>query len=213
MAGPLLALLGALGADRLTRADRGRAGLVLGALAFATALFLSHPSNGITLQDGASAVPLLSVLAAAAALLLTAPGRTRFYAVTGAAVLTALLMVRPFARTPEDDTATQAGRWYMQQPALAGRPLYVSHPLFHYATGKAPGDYAPPAHTATGKDLRAAPSGSVIVWDSHYAYRPNQRPDDLAYTDLLADSAHYRPLAEPFVASDQSFAVFAFEKR
>jgi hypothetical protein len=212
--GPLVAVLGAVAAERIGREDWKRVGVALGALVLVTALFLSRRDNGVTLTDDASAMPLLTVLAAAAALLLPRTPRQRLAAVTGAAVLTAFLMVRPFPRTQEDETITRTAQWFKERSFFSREGyLLVSHPLFHYTMGLAPGDYAVPARPATGAEIRKAPPGSIVVWDSHYSYRPNQRTDDLAHTDLLADTLNYRLLAEPFVAPDGSFGALVFEKR
>lgn len=210
---PLLAILGAVGADRLTgeRGERARLLWLLAPFALATAVFLGYRDNGIALTDVRWGVPLLTVLLASAVALVPMRSRVRLGAMAGVAVLIALLVVRPFRRTPEDAAVAETAAW-ARADGLDARPVLVSHPLFHYFNGRAPGDYARGAGAATGAAIRAATPGTRIFWDSHYSHRPALRPDDLTYEALLADTARYRLVRDPFVSSDQGFAVFVFDK-
>ncbi len=207
---PLVAVLGAVGAARLRETPRRTALLSLGVLALLTALFLTYRDNGVVLTDERWLVPLLLVVLAAAALVVPATTRARALALGAVALLTAALTFHPYPRTPEDRTMEQVAAWARQSEATQ-YPLLVSHPLFHYFNNRAPGDYAAGAAPVLGPSVDSARVGTYIVWDSHYAYRPNVRPDDVSYETLLADTARFRLVREPFLSSDERFGVFVFE--
>jgi hypothetical protein len=59
------------------------------------------------------------------------------------------------------------------------------------------------------KTLASAPKGSVIIWESHYGYRPEFLND--VPLDSLQDSTRYK-LVKQFISSDKRFGSFVFEK-
>lgn len=59
------------------------------------------------------------------------------------------------------------------------------------------------------KNLNEAPSGTIIIWESHYGYRPEFKND--VPLEVLKDTAKYR-LIKDFISSDQRFGAFIFEK-
>ena len=208
---PLVAVLGAVGIDRLGEMRRSTVGVALGGLALLTAMFLTYRDNNIVLLPERSFWPLLSVVLAGAALVVPLARRTRLFVVAGLAVVLAAIQFRPYPRTPEDALMADVAAW-AQAENVGAHPLLVAHPLFYYFQGRAPGDYPRGAAPPYGPSLDTARAGTFVVWDSHYAYRPNVRPDDVSYETLLADSARFRLVRPPFVSSDGRFGVFVFEK-
>jgi hypothetical protein len=59
------------------------------------------------------------------------------------------------------------------------------------------------------KSLSEAPKGSIIIWDSHYSYRPEYSND--TKLDYLQSNPDFKPINQ-FISSDKRFAAFIFEK-
>ncbi len=208
---PLVAVLGALGVDRLRETRRRTLLLALGLLAVVAALFWTYADNNIRLTDERSLAPLLTVLAASALLVVPMTTRARTLLLAAAAALVAALTFRPYTRTSEDAMMETVAEW-AQRENLDAHPLLVTHPLFHYFNDRAPGDYPHGAVPVSGPAVDTAQVGTRIVWDSHYSYRPNLRADDVSYETLLRDTTRFRLLHDPFITTDQTFGVFVFEK-
>ena len=210
---PLVAVLGALAAGRWRRGDRTRLAVAMGLVGIATAAFLSHADNGIALLPERSGLPLLTVALAAATVLVDVRMRTRLALIAAVALVGAGFVVRPKTQTLEEATAAEAARWLQSADGgLDARPLLISHPVVNLTNDSAPGDYAMGSKAVTGATIRAAAPGTRIVWDSHYSYRPRLRADDIDYETLLADTAAFRLVRDPFVSADQSFGIFVFDK-
>ena len=87
--------------------------------------------------------------------------------------------------------------------------IYTNHAVFKF--------YSPGYRTNStaylplnSENLNNAPKGSIIVWDSHYGYRPEFK-SDVKIETLQADSATYR-LMNQFVTLDKRFGSLVFEK-
>lgn len=78
---------------------------------------------------------------------------------------------------------------YYAQSKFRDRPTYVNHNWFFWVLGERPSD--PKFDRVTMKNLEAAPVGSIIVWDVHYATRlagdvsQQYLVDHLEYVELL----------------------------
>ncbi len=209
--GPLVAVLGALGIERAREVPRWVLAVGLGLLAVLAMAFLSFDHNGISLTDARDSGVFVRVSLAAAVLLLPLTLRIRTLLVAGLCVVFAFWTFRPYERTSEDAMMATVADW-TQEIGANDQPILASHPLLHYFNGKSPGDYPQGAQPILGATVDSARVGTYVIWDSHYSYRPEKRPDDVSYQMLLADTARFRMVREPFITTDQRFGVFVFEK-
>jgi hypothetical protein len=60
------------------------------------------------------------------------------------------------------------------------------------------------------KNLGEAPKGSIVIWESHYGYRPEFKND--VQLDLLKDTTKYKFIKQ-IISADQRFGSFIFEKQ
>jgi hypothetical protein len=211
--GPLIAVLGALGLERVRTVPRWALGAALALLTLLTALFLGYEHNNVRLVDERSAGPFGRMLLASLLLLVPMGLRMRAWGAAGLMLVFAAWTFRPFERTSEDAMMARVAEW-VEASGLDATPLLVSHSLFHYTTGRAPGDYPRGARPVLGPTVEAAPVGTRIVWESHYSYRPQLRPDDVSLEALASDTSRFRLLHPPeaFITRDQRFGAFVFEK-
>jgi hypothetical protein len=89
--------------------------------------------------------------------------------IVAAAVIMTLVQVRPFQITPERIMASEAGRWFITSE-YRDRMVLGAHVWFYYAAGVDKRDEKV-SRPITPDNIRAAPAGTIIVWDSHYAHR------------------------------------------
>ncbi len=209
--GPLAAVLGALGIERSRDVPRWALGIGLGLLALVVMAFLSYEHNGVRLTDVRDSGVFIRILLVAAALLVPVTLRVRTLVVVALTVLFAFWTFQPFERTSEDAMMATVAEW-MQDSGVNDEPILASHTLLHYFNGRAPGDYPQGAAPVLGVTVDTARVGTYVVWDSHYSYRPEKRPDDVSYQMMLADTTRFRLAREPFITTDQRFGVFVFEK-
>jgi hypothetical protein len=209
--GPLVAVLGALGIERAPELPKSLLAAALGLLVLVAAVYLSYEHNNVRLTEVRSAGAFVRMLVAAGLILLPLALRLRTLSIAAAALVFAIATFQPFERTSEDALMEVVAEW-AQLNQVDERPLLVVHPLFHYFNSKAPGDYPQGATPILGPSVDTARVGTYVVWDSHYSYRPEKRPDDVSFQMLLADSARFRLVRNPFLTTDQRFGVLVFEK-
>lgn len=211
---PLVAVLAAVALEALTTApetERRIVLVVLGALVLLTAVALSYEHNLIKLTDTWSAAPLLTVvLAVGVALWLR--GSAQLWAVLAVSLLSLVLTGKRLRLNAEEREVQQVAKW-AQRERVEQRPLIATHTLFYYFYGK-PAVTVPGWGTRmTDSTLAALPPGALVLWDSHYSYRPKMNvKGQVDYQWFAARPQEYVLLRE-FVAPDQSFGVLAFEKR
>ncbi len=209
--GPLVAVLGALGFERSRYLPRWALVAGLGVLLILAMAFLSYEHNGVRLTDVRDLSVLVRILFAISVLFTLYPLRTRTLVIAALTIAFAFLTFQPYERTSEDAMMATVAEW-MQDNGINDEPILASHPLLHYFNGRAPGDYPQGAEPVLGTTVDTARVGTYVIWDSHYSYRPEKRPDDVSYQMLLADTTRFRLAREPFVTTDQRFGVFVFEK-
>lgn len=209
---PLIAVLGGLAAERLPDLkQRSKLLVVLIPFVLAVLAFLRFAHNNISLTDETDPVPVLTTLLAVGLVFLPLRRKALLATTAAACLAVALLAVRPYERSVEDQVMAQVAAWY-EDNDLEERPLLANHTMFYYFYGKNRLGFDAGAEWITGEAVREAAPGTVILWDSHYAYRPRLREDQVPHTYFLERPQQFRPLFEPIVTPDRRFGVFAFEK-
>lgn len=213
---PLLSVLAALALEQLalTRLpeDRRAAGYLVGLFVAVAAIFLSYENNMIRLTDTWSFGVLFAALAAAAVALIPMPTRTLVWASLAAGVIAVAFTGTRIKLTAEEKEVQQVVKW-VRTERFEQRPLFATHTMFWYFYGKPAS--AVPGWTPRFNDstLLAAPPGAIILWDSHYSYRPNVQIKGQVDMKWFQDRPNEFALLRQFVTSDQRFGVLAFERR
>ena len=186
------------------------------------ALFLSYPNNNIRLlnevnpQTGEEPihdyVPLLFTLASAACLIMLTKQKTLITAFSVIALLCVLFTVRPFKSSPEDLAMEQVTNAIIAKGFTdKNLPVYTNHILFKYYYDRKKHSIYRKQVDTDSLTLQKAPVGSVILWESHYGYRPK-----LNKNAVNADYFQRRPqqytLLLNRISTDQRFQALVFEK-
>lgn len=176
---PLAGVLAALAADRLPDTlPRARLLWVFVPFVLVVSLFLSYHHDYLTFSDQRDFAPPLMTLILVVGLLLLKRKKPVNTFVVGCAVAFALVQVRPVALSFEDSLAKLAAV-AIRENGLDKHPVLVDHPLIYYYYRRAGLTFPEGAGPLTHESLREATPGTIIVWDSHYSYRPALRTDQV----------------------------------
>jgi hypothetical protein len=138
--------------------------------------------------------------------------KTLVTALSVVALLSVFASVRPFKSTPEDatmETITNSiiAKGYTDREM----PVYTNHILFKYFYDKKKHNVYDKQVYSDSLSLQTAPVGSIILWESHYSYRPK-----LNKNTVTADYFQRRPnqytLIQNRISTDQRFQALVFEK-
>lgn len=211
---PALALIAADAVqlfNELPNGRRFRLALPVIGLALLTLIFLNYKHNFIKLQDERDPKPFLGLVLFTVLLYFTANRKDQVAWLSGGLVILALMNVRPVPLAAEDKACKQLADWFKNDGTLKGRPMLVEHPMFYYYTGTTEYDYAPKAKPVIKPNIDSAAKGTIIIWDSHYTFRPNRRKEDVNYDYFENQPQQFRRLQQ-FVSDDQGFGAMVYEK-
>ncbi|MFI5142379.1 MAG: hypothetical protein ACHQII_08490, partial [Bacteroidia bacterium] len=220
---PLVALLCAAVCDKFKYLNK-KAFIYVGATAYIifVTVVLCYPNNNVRLLDEVNQqtgeepkhdyVPLLFTLASAACLLFISKQKQLTTSFTIIALLSVLFSVRPFKSTPEDvamETVTNSiiAKGYTDK----GTPVYTNHILFKYFYDKKKHNVYDKQVYSDSLSLQTAPVGSIILWESHYGYRPKLNKNTVN-PDYFQRRPQQYTLLQSRISSDQRFQALVFEK-
>lgn len=210
---PCIALLAAIGLDRLKHViNKMPVYIIMGLYIVVVGLFLSFKNNNIRFTEEKDYLPF--AFTALYMVLILAFNKSK--QLTMAAFLVSLLFVlftvRPFKLTPEDLTMEKItnsviNKRYVEQ----NRPILVNHNLFKYFYDKKKKGVYENLMFMDSLTLQTAPIGSIVIWESHYGYRPK-----LYKNAVNVDYFQRRPnayaLQQNHISTDQRFQAVVFEK-
>lgn len=220
---PLVALLSAIACDRYRFFTRKNiAWIPWGGWLIFVALFLTYTHNNVNLktepdsQTGELAkrdyIPLLFSLISIGILAGVKNFRKITLYLSVAALLFVLAAVRPFKFTPEDKTMEVITNSLIAKKYTKNNtPIYVNHTLFKYFYDKSQRGIYNLQFYMDSLSLQTAPVGSIMVWESHYGYRPRLNKNTVNL-DYFTRRPQQYILQQSRVSDDQRFQVAVFEK-
>jgi len=211
---PLTAFFAAVGLNNLSLEKFKKTNyLITGAFAVLVFLFLSKATDGFILLE----IPEYTKFAFVAAffvlsIVLWNQSKVKYLNRLAAALIIIsivyLYFVEPKKLSPENIAVKQTTEFIDSLPQLEDKEKLTNHPfIFFYSIM-----YKESINSFKKLDLKnltLAPSGSIIIWESHYGYRPEFLND--VQLELLQDTARYK-LIKQFISSDKRFGSFVFEK-
>ncbi|MDW8211584.1 MAG: hypothetical protein RMJ44_10905 [Cytophagales bacterium] len=210
---PLGAVMTTLALERWDAFPSKQAALyVIGALAILVAVFMTYQHNYVVFTNERDWRPFILTLLSIAALLVPT-GRKKWGVYSALLIFSALLTVRPIKLSQEDAACQQLAEWYRNYEQRHGEPpaLYLHHDMFYYYLGRTRYEFKSRPQFITDANAKAAPKGSLFIWDSHYSYRPELRKESLTYEYFTSKPEQYE-LIHQIVSKDQTFGVLVFRK-
>lgn len=216
---PIAALFATKGLDNLSDAVFKRTGIIItGVIAFVVLIFLSKGTNGFIMTDEAEYSKFLIVAAILAlSLLLSIKSKTKFLnnmslILIGLSIVYLLINFEPKKLSTENVTVKEVASYVDQNYKLDNdRELLTNHALFRFYSGLFKDNVGKFKPLQSGT-LAEAPPGSILVWESHYGYRPEPAWGNDVSLEMLQQDSTYKFINQ-FISPDKRFGAFIFEKQ
>jgi len=175
--------------------------------------FLSKEATGLLITDTPEYLKLVTIIILASSLMFMILWSKKIM-FRQFALLTVILIMgftfyteKPKQQSPENMALDQMAEWYNRDANKSPEVLYNHSLLLFY--GNIFGEEKNKFRILNMKSLEEAPKGSIIIWDSHYSYRPEYKND--TKLEYLQNNPNYK-LINQFMSPDRRFAAFVFEK-
>ena len=220
---PLVAILGAFSLDEVyTYKKKHLLLIVFIPFLFAVGNYMTYEVSGIHFGDARNWIPLIFAIITAAIYFLPLP-KLNNKIITTIIVLLSLIYikadVKPYPLSAEDKTMKELARWFELQasresqntPVRFDRQIYAEHTLFFYYLDKTKYDFPKQVKHINEENIKQAPLKSIIVWDSHYSYRPKLRENSLP-SSYFENRPHEFKQIKEFISSTRKFKAKIFLK-
>lgn len=218
---PLIAIMGALAFEEVyTLPKKTKLIIVLLPIIILIGTFMTYDHNNIKFSEARNYVPVMIALLSAVLLFLPLK---KIKPVVFAFVLTVVSVValkaevKSFQLSEEDKAMQYFVDWYTLETQKddgkikAAAPIYVNHTLFYYYQGKTAYDFTPKGRIIRQESIDTSKVGDVVIWESHYSYRPKKKATSLPVNYFLARPNEYAEVYSQRTKSNK-FLIKVFEK-
>ncbi len=187
--------------------------LISGIFLVLVLLFLSYATDGFLLLEktnyiAAIFVALFIVLTFVLGSASKSGGVQKLGIVLVLLSISYIYFVVPKQLSPENISVKETAEFLDTLPDMKDKQKLTNHTfiMFHSSVYK---QNIPSFKKLDLKNLGEAPKGSIIIWESHYGYRPEFK-NDVPF-ETFQDTIKYK-LIKQFTSSDKRFASFIIEK-
>lgn len=186
--------------------------IIIGVL-FIVLFFLSKEATGLMITNTPEHIKFLSILLFLSGVIFLVfwPKEIKFRQLLFLIIILSLgytlITEKPKQQSPENITLDKIAEWYENNADNSPEVLYDHSLILFY--GNIFGKEKEKFKILNMKTLKEAPKGTIIIWDSHYSYRPEYKND--TKLDYLENNTNFK-LLNQFKSSDRRFAAFVFEK-
>ena len=227
---PLFSVMGALAVEEYRNTKEAwKIIYALAPMAILVGVYMTYPDNQIMLLDEDYAermaqagrafqlernfAPLIAVVGTIVLLIIGLSFSQARIAFAAFAVFMALITLKPKPLSEEDSNVKSMARWYENFTQQYGEtPILVNHQLFYYYLDETPEGFEMLPKAIDSTTVAELPKNGLILWDSHYSYRPEQNKAMLNYTYFLENPQKFDKIQE-FWAADRTFVGFVFRKK
>jgi len=231
---PFLGILGVLSIDEIMDFKKRHLLLIfLVPIALLIGVYQTFDHNFMALMDGMvngefyeekvvrDWVPLILAFITVGLVLLPLKKKHYLIGIPVLTIILAITSVRTFNLNPEDKTMEKAGKWYvryLEKNKTNPNALFTedsriacSHILFYHFTDKTTNDFnKKPIIDFTKEDTDSMKVGDLVVWESHYGYRPKLRATSQPY-DFYDKSPNFEKI-QYYQSKDKRFLIAFFRK-
>ena len=213
---PVAAVFATIGLNNFSRNDfRKTSFIITGVLAFITLVFLSKTSDGFLLQDVSEYSKFFIIGISFALILIFKKEKTAEYlnklsvAFLILSIAYLFLNFNPKKLTPENLAVKQTSE-FLKTIDTKGKDIYFNHSFIPFYNDGYYRESPESFKRLISENIKDAKPGSVLIWDSHYSYRPEDMKNDIKL-ETLQNNPSYK-LLNRINSSDGRFAAFVFEK-
>lgn len=212
---PICAFFAAVGLNNLSlQKFKSTNYIITGVFAVLILLFVSKATDGFVLLEKADYTKIIFVgLFLILSVLLWNESRTRYLNTLGISLIILaaahLYTVEPKKLSPENISVKETAEFLDSVEGSKDKLKLTNHTFIMFYSGQ----YKQEQKLFKKLDLKnlgEAPKGSIIIWESHYGYRPEFKND--VQLDLLKDTTKYKFIKQ-IISADQRFGSFIFEKQ
>jgi hypothetical protein len=214
---PVCAIFAVAGLNNLARREFRTTFLVLtGGLALLTIAFLSYSTDGFTLNDEKEYSKFLFILILmATAVMLWSDSKTKYLnnmsmLVVVLAIIYLFINFEPKELSAENIKIKEAAEFVDNNYSIDGKQVLSNHAFLPFYSKQYKDNVTSYKPIQQGT-LADAPSGSIIVWETHYGYRP-EWGNDVNIDVLINDSAKYK-IVNQILWDPRGAGAYIFEKK
>ncbi len=211
---PLIAVFAALAIDEVQNTkNKTWIFASLGLLIIVAAIYMSYEHNFIRFDEANRDWKILIGLFFVSVLLVIPLSTQQYtYSFLTLTLFMTLITLKPIKLSKEDKKCQEVAAWYLEYEKANGEPqLLYHHDMFSYYLNKPKGSFKTPVKFISEENAEKLPKGSLILWDSHYGYRPELRKTDVTYEYFTKQPEKYE-LLQQFISEDQAFGTLVFRK-
>lgn len=213
---PVAAIFATIGLNNLAIKEfRNTSYIITGILAFITLAFLSKTTDGFILLDISDYTKFFIIMAAFTVILLLKKDSSADY-VNKLSIILILIAVfylyvsfNPKKLSSENVALKQTSE-FINSIDYKGKEIYYNHSFIPFYQDNYYRESPDKLVWLVSESLKNAKPGSIIIWDSHYSYRPKDMKTDVRIEDLK-DNPDFR-LLKTVSSADGRFTSFVFEK-
>lgn len=213
---PVASVFATIGLNNLSKPDFRKTSYILtGILAFLTLVFFSKTTDGFILHDVSDYTKFFIIVFSFILILTINKMPVTDYlnklsvALLILAVVNLFLSFNPKKLSSENALLKQTSD-YLNTIDIHGKELFYNHTFIPFYSDNLYRESPDNFKRLITENLKSAKTGSVIIWDSHYSYRPTDMKNDVKLEDLK-NSADYK-LLNSINSSDGRYSTFIFEK-
>ncbi|MEO8209242.1 MAG: hypothetical protein ABI840_01675 [bacterium] len=214
---PIAAVFATIGLNNLSRQDFRKTSYVLIALlAFISLVFLSKTTDGFILLDVSDYTKFFMILISLLliALIKKEPAADYLNKLSFVLLLLAIanlfISFNPKKLSPENVTLKETSE-FLNTLNINGKEIYYNHTFVPFYNDKYYRESPQNFKRLISENLKEVKPGALLIWDSHYSYRPKDMGNDIQLERLKNDSAY--KLLKNVNSSDGRFGSFVFEKK
>lgn len=211
---PLTAVFAGLGIEEVKNTENKN--MILGALAILfvfAAVYMTYEHNFVRFDEQARDWKvMIGIFASTVLLFFPLSLQQKLFAFAALSFFMALISLKPIKMGEEDKKCSEIAAWYQANYSeKSGVQVLYQHDMISYFMNKPKGSFEPVALDINEENVQKAPKGSIIIWDSHYSYRPELRKGCLQYEYFIKKPNEYEMLQQ-FMTQDQTFGALVFRK-
>lgn len=213
---PVAAVFATIGFNNLSKTDfRKTAYILTGILAFITLVFLSKETDGFILLDVKDYTKFFIIIISLALIAFIKKDPAAEYlnklsvALLLLAVINLFVSFNPKKLSPENIALKETSD-FINTLNINGKEIYYNHSFIPFYNDRYYRESPENFKRLITDNLKDVKPGAIIIWDSHYSYRPNDMKNDVQLELLKKDSAY--KLIKNINSGDGRFSSFIFEK-
>lgn len=213
---PVCALFATIGLNNLAdESYRSKALIITGVFALLTFVFLSKTTDGFILTDTSDYKNFFVILAVIGfTFMFSMKSKVNYINNLSVAyiilsIVSLFLIFEPKKLSAENISVKEISTFVSEIPDIRNKQIYSNHSILQFFAVQSNIDLKN-IKTINKKTLADMPSGSIVVWENHYGFRP-EWGSDLNITDLINNPDFN--LLKQFAASDRRFLGYVFEKK